>query len=263
MSSAGYIPFDKSSQKSPQSIDYGSFGSMDIYSWLTFWRFVSGIGIGGEYPLSAVIASEYAPTAKRSRILALVFAMQAFAIATGSIVSLIVTSVVQARYPYDAADPVLSAKAIDQIWRWVIGLGLIPAAFTALLRFTIPESPRYTLDVLNDPQRASEETDKLKGWNREFELESSCEATLLNDDKDPSSIRIDAMDDTSDTKQHLSIKEYFWVQGNWRHLAGTSLSWFLFDFATYTASNPVESWTITMRSANPVDLDVPQRNFNS
>ena len=36
----------------------GINGSMSIESWLIFWRFVSGIGIGGDYPLSAVIISE-------------------------------------------------------------------------------------------------------------------------------------------------------------------------------------------------------------
>lgn len=236
-SSAGYIPFNQNGQESSDSVDYGTFGSMNIYSWLTFWRFVSGIGIGGEYPLSAVIASEYAPTAKRSRILAIVFAMQALAMAAGAIVSLLVTTIIQARYPYNAADPTLSAKAVDQIWRWVVGLGLIPAAFTALLRFTVPESPRYTLDVLNDPIRASEETNKLKGWNRGSELESFFEATLLNDDKNPSSCSIDAIDDAGHHTQELSMKQYFWIQGNWRSLLGTALTWFLYNFATYALSS--------------------------
>jgi MFS transporter, PHS family, inorganic phosphate transporter len=36
----------------------GLNGSMDIESWLIFFRFVSGVGIGGDYPLSAVIVSE-------------------------------------------------------------------------------------------------------------------------------------------------------------------------------------------------------------
>ena len=239
MSSAGYVPFKQSGQESSDSIDYGFFGSMDFYSWLTFWRFVTGIGFGGEYPLSAVIASEYAPTAKRPRILAIVFAMQAFGMATASIVSLIVTAAVHARYPNVAGDPVLSARAVDQIWRWVMGLGLIPAAFTAVLRFTIPESPRYTLDVLNDPLRASEETNKLKGWNQESELESSYDTMPLNDDRDPSSLSFDTKDhafEYSENTQELTIKQYFWVQGNWRYLLGTALTWGLYNFASYALS---------------------------
>lgn len=36
----------------------GYNGSMNVVSWLIFWRFISGIGVGADYPLSAVITSE-------------------------------------------------------------------------------------------------------------------------------------------------------------------------------------------------------------
>lgn len=36
----------------------GYDGSMDIMGWLIFWRFFMGVGIGAEYPLSAVITAE-------------------------------------------------------------------------------------------------------------------------------------------------------------------------------------------------------------
>jgi PHS family inorganic phosphate transporter-like MFS transporter len=36
----------------------GLHGSTDIEAWLIFFRFVSGVGIGGDCPLSAVIVSE-------------------------------------------------------------------------------------------------------------------------------------------------------------------------------------------------------------
>ena len=32
--------------------------SMNIFAWLMFYRFLLGIGIGAEYPLSAVISAE-------------------------------------------------------------------------------------------------------------------------------------------------------------------------------------------------------------
>jgi len=37
----------------------GYNGSMSITSWIMFWRFFVGFGIGAEYPLSAVITAEY------------------------------------------------------------------------------------------------------------------------------------------------------------------------------------------------------------
>lgn len=36
----------------------GADSSMSIFSWLVWWRIVVGIGVGADYPLSAVITSE-------------------------------------------------------------------------------------------------------------------------------------------------------------------------------------------------------------
>ena len=37
----------------------GKNGSMNIYAWFIWWRICVGIGVGADYPLSAVITSEY------------------------------------------------------------------------------------------------------------------------------------------------------------------------------------------------------------
>src|SRR4051812_13820392 len=36
----------------------GTEGSMSVIAWLLVWRFASGIGIGSDYPLSAVLTAE-------------------------------------------------------------------------------------------------------------------------------------------------------------------------------------------------------------
>ena len=239
MSSTGYVPLDQSDGANPGAIDYASFGSMNIQSWLVFWRFLSGIGIGGEYPLSGAIASEFAPTLKRPRMLAMVFAMQAFGIAAGAIVSLVVTRVVQMRHPDSPAHPGASTRAVDQIWRWVIGLALVPALFTAIMRFAIPESPRYTLDVLNDPLKASEEANRLKRFSLGSEIinQSNSEMITQNpppkDEEDLNSPSSTGRHDLGRESTDLKIRQYFWIEGNWRTLLGTSLSWFLLDFAIF------------------------------
>jgi MFS transporter, PHS family, inorganic phosphate transporter len=45
--------------QSSSGVSFGSNkgSSMSIFGWILFWRFIMGIGIGGEYPLSAVITS--------------------------------------------------------------------------------------------------------------------------------------------------------------------------------------------------------------
>jgi PHS family inorganic phosphate transporter-like MFS transporter len=43
------------------------------------------------------------------------------------------------------------AKAtIDSVWRWVMGAALLPTLVAIIARFNIPESPRYTMDVLGN-----------------------------------------------------------------------------------------------------------------
>jgi MFS family permease len=36
----------------------GVHDSMNVFAWLVWWRIVVGIGVGADYPLSAVITSE-------------------------------------------------------------------------------------------------------------------------------------------------------------------------------------------------------------
>jgi len=54
----------------------GSGPGLNIVGVLIVWRFIMGVGIGGDYPLSAVIASEFASTRSRGRLMAAVFAAQ-------------------------------------------------------------------------------------------------------------------------------------------------------------------------------------------
>lgn len=44
---------------------------------------------------------------------------------------------------------------MDRSWRWLIGLGCIPAALALYVRFTIPESPRFTAEVMHDKTQAN------------------------------------------------------------------------------------------------------------
>ena len=52
-----------------------STSSFGIFSQLALWRFVLGVGVGGEYPLSAAITSESSDTENKLRNLALVCAV--------------------------------------------------------------------------------------------------------------------------------------------------------------------------------------------
>ena len=80
-----------------------SFGksAVGVISTLCFFRFWLGFGIGGDYPLSATIMSEYANKRTRGGFIAAVFAMQGMGILFGGIVGIVVASIFEKTYPAD------------------------------------------------------------------------------------------------------------------------------------------------------------------
>ncbi len=100
------------------------------YTWLLVSRILVGLGIGGDYPSSAVIASEYAPMHRRGFLVLLVFAMQAIGLVVG---------------PLLASLLLLTPIPHALVWRILLGLGAIPAASVFYLRRRIEETPRYLL----------------------------------------------------------------------------------------------------------------------
>ena len=54
----------------------GSGPATSAVGVIIFYRFLLGIGIGGDYPMSAVITAEFASTKYRGRMMAAVFSMQ-------------------------------------------------------------------------------------------------------------------------------------------------------------------------------------------
>ncbi|KAJ0763939.1 putative major facilitator, sugar transporter, major facilitator superfamily [Helianthus annuus] len=67
-----------------------------VFVSLGFFRFLLGIGIGGDYPLSATIMAEFANKWTRGAFIAGVFSMQGFGILLSSLVSMIVCSIFEA-----------------------------------------------------------------------------------------------------------------------------------------------------------------------
>ena len=57
------------------------------------------------------------------------------------------------------SQPLSSPKALDQAWRAIIGIGCVPACIALYFRLTIPETPRYTMDVERNIKQASQDVD--------------------------------------------------------------------------------------------------------
>ncbi len=103
-------------------------------------RVIMGLGIGGDYPLSAVLMSEYANAKSRGRMVSLVFLAQAAGLVMGPMIAL---TLLAAGVNHDLA------------WRIMLGLGALPAAAVIYIRRTLPESPRWLARVKGDTETAS------------------------------------------------------------------------------------------------------------
>ena len=97
---------------------------------LVLFRFLLGLGVGGDYPVSAVLMSEYAHHSSRGRMIGLVFSAQAVGLIVGPLTALALLG--------GGAGPALT-------WRLLLGLGAIPAVAAVWLRRTVPEPPRYQI----------------------------------------------------------------------------------------------------------------------
>jgi MFS transporter, PHS family, inorganic phosphate transporter len=114
----------------------------------SFWvligfRFVLGFGVGGDYPVSAVMVSEYANRKDRGRLVGMVFGTQALGLIIGPLVALALLG---------------GGLGDDTVWRILLGLGAVPAAAVIYLRTRMPESPRYQIQVRDQAASAAGRT---------------------------------------------------------------------------------------------------------
>lgn len=107
---------------------------------LVFFRFLIGLGIGGDYPLSATIMSEFANKKTRGAFIAGVFSMQGIGILAASGVTAVVCSSFD-KYSKKSKD--YMTTDVDIAWRLILMIGGVPAALTFYLRMMMPETARY------------------------------------------------------------------------------------------------------------------------
>jgi MFS family permease len=84
--------------------------------------------LGGDYPVSAVLMTEYANRKDRGRLVGLVFSAQAVGLIVGPLIALALLG---------------AGTAEDTTWRLLLGLGALPALSAVWLRRRMPEPPRY------------------------------------------------------------------------------------------------------------------------
>ena len=180
----------------------GSLGSAlaPTYWVLIVFRFVLGFGVGGDYPVSAVIMSEYANRKDRGRLVGMVFSTQALGLIVGPLIAL----------------ALIGAGFTDNLtWRIMLGLGALPAAGVVYLRTRMPESPRYQVQVKGNGTEAAAQVAQFTA--------GQVSGTASERAHRPIGLRA-----------FLTDRRYATL------LAGTAGCWFLLDYAYYgnTISTP-------------------------
>ncbi|MGC8645620.1 MAG: MFS transporter [Thermoplasmata archaeon] len=124
---------------------------LSAFAWnywsLLAFRFILGFGIGGDYPVSATIMSEYSNIKDRGKLIALVFANQGI----GSVAAVAVGLGAVAVLPAEFA------------WRFMLAFGAIPALAVIYMRRKLPETPRYAALVKRDSNGAMKAAQFIKG----------------------------------------------------------------------------------------------------
>lgn len=92
---------------------------------LLLFRFITGLGLGGELPVASTLVSEFSPRHVRGRMVVLLEAFWA----VGWILAALIGTFVVAHG--------------DNGWRWGLALGAVPALYAIYVRRSLPESVRF------------------------------------------------------------------------------------------------------------------------
>lgn len=114
--------------------------------WLVAFRFILGLGIGGDYPVSATIASEFAGSKTRGLMVSTVFAMQGVGLIVGPLLAI---ALLAAHVPQDI------------VWRVLLAAGAIPPLLVFWARRHLKETPRFQQLLESAADKASATAKRL------------------------------------------------------------------------------------------------------
>lgn len=126
-----------------------------------------------------------------------------------ALVSLIVVSAFKNHIIHD---PFPELRHVDYCWRILIGLGCIPGCIALYFRLTIPETPRFTMDIERNVRQAAQDIENVLSTG-DFYVDPDAAVQRV---KAPRASRRDFI-------AHFSQ----WKNG--KVLLGTAYSWFALD----------------------------------
>jgi MFS transporter, PHS family, inorganic phosphate transporter len=194
----------------------------------TYWvligfRFLLGLGVGGDYPVSAVLMSEYANRKDRGKLVGLVFSTQALGLIVGPLIALALLG---------------AGTSTAVAWRILLGLGAVPAAAVIYLRRRMPESPRFQIQVQGRTSSAESQMAELSGGL----VGTAAPNGAVPNGAGPNGIGPNGANspDGASLPAKLALREFLTNRRFLIMLVGTAGSWFLLDYAYYgnTISTP-------------------------
>lgn len=207
-----------------------SFGhsAKAVMATLCFCRFWLGFGIGGDYPLSATIMSEYANKKTRGAFIAAVFAMQGFGILGGGLFAMIVSAAFKARYmaPAYEVDPIASTvPEADYVWRIILMVGALPAILTYYWRMKMPETARYTALVAKNVKQANADMSRYL----DMDVEGGGGGGGGGGGQQVPQGQV-----VQQEGENFGLFSRDFIRRHGLHLLGTTSTWFLLDIAFYS-----------------------------
>ncbi|EQD29306.1 phosphate transporter, partial [mine drainage metagenome] len=136
--------------------------------------------------------SEYSSSKHRGKLVSMVFAMQGFGLLAGALVGL----------------GSIYVLPLDYSWRLMLAIGAIPAVYVVFLRRKLLETPRFSLQVEGNEQKAKAAVSQITGVGSAIKTDSK--VVVKNH-----------------TRYGLELRKYMIF------IVGTTLSWFIFDMAFY------------------------------
>jgi MFS transporter, PHS family, inorganic phosphate transporter len=183
---------------------------------LLIFRFVLGVGIGGDYPVSSTLMSEYANRKDRGKLITLVFSTQALGLILGPLLTFLLLK---------------SGISKDLTWRLILGFGAIPALATFWLRRRIAESPRFSL-MQGD----------TKGVERAVEMAEGKKSNAGAQEVDSKDQHPEQAIPQQESAQKRMPWQALFTTRHWLiWFIGAAGTWFLLDIAYYgiTVSTPI------------------------
>ena len=120
---------------------------------------------------------------------------------------------------------------VDYMWRLLIGLGCIPACIALYFRLTIPESPRFTMDIERNVQQAASDVEHFLTTSGRFVVDPDIDAIVQAQAQQRRLRRGVSVSAPRATRRDFVT--YFSKWENLKVLIGTSWSWFALDVSAF------------------------------